>query len=224
MSIPLNKYSGRLDELSDADNKRDVNAIREYIIAEENACSAVANIPSIVRQVLINIWEKPRTRFHQNEVRESKKIGAVPIKFNSKLLLIPWSGEAFKSFKATRDVSGLELEHVMPLSAMWEKLKELHKECSNGKEWVTNAAGHLINNYMLAVVTKEQHQAINSVGLKSTGTEGDPFGRYRMAKKRMDEKGDGVAFDLDAFVMPGMAAPDFQQQLEALQEEAIYKD
>jgi hypothetical protein len=203
-------YYGRLDEASNEKMKSDVAIIRTYIRAEKKAAMSAPNRrpPPIARKVLTSIWEKPRIDFHRAEKKKFRKLD-----LRNKLLLIPWSIEAFEYAKTYYSVRGLILEHVTPIDWMWRKLKELDVDPDNSdvlkddEMWELNATTYLFNHYMVAVLTGEQSTAIDAVrDLKRTGYEPNPFIRYRYAEKQIDiARAKGrvkPSFSVAKFVLP----------------------
>jgi hypothetical protein len=193
--------------------KSDAALIRTYIRAEkEVAASALGpKSPSIARAVLTCIWEAPRIGFHADALLEA---GFPKGPFSNKLLLIPWSIEAFNHWKANLSVSGLTLEHVTPIDWMWQELKKLDTDPDDGSlveqdQWELAAANYLFHHYMLAVVTDEQAGAIDRSGYKKTGVPLNPFLRYALAETWMNENR-GIpdikpvpTFSTKRFVLPG---------------------
>ncbi len=203
--------TGRLDETTNEQMKSDVAVIRTYIRAEKLAAAAAPERkpPSIARTVLTSIWETPRIDFHRAEKTAFRKI-----KFRSKLLLIPWSAEAFEHAKSTNSVTGLVLEHVTPIDAMWQELKELDLDpdeadgLADDELWGMSATGYLFNHYMVAVLTKEQATAIDFIPtVRNTAFGTNPFLRYLYAQGKMDKARTPdnplPAFSVDRFVLPG---------------------
>jgi hypothetical protein len=204
---------GRLDETVHADMMSDAALIRRYIRIEKEAADASApgrKLPSIARTVLTSVWESPRIGFHRSAL-DSTDFNLKD--FGRKLLLIPWSVEAFERWNSTHSAAGLVLEHVTPIDWMWQKLKELDidpdEPCGLTKEedWQLHAASFLVRHYMLAVLTREQASKIDAEGLKKTGVEHNPFLRYRQAEYKMDAKraqGSEIpAFSTKRFIVPG---------------------
>lgn len=202
---------GRLDETTLAEMRSDVAIIRNYIRAEKATTTSAPGrtLPPIAREVLTSVWESPRTGFHRDARTCFRRIN-----FRNKLLLIPWSAEAFEHAKSTNSFTGLVLEHVTPIDAMWQKLKELDADSEESDRvladdmWETSAASYLVNHYMLAVLTKEQATAIDAIPtLRSTGFEPNPFLRYHHAESEMEKNRtrghSSPDFSVKRFVIPG---------------------
>lgn len=216
MNDPL---AGVLDPISQEETDRDLRAILAYVRAEQQAL--VLNPgrarPSIARSVLTTIWQTPRTNFHREQIT-----GRMGFAFGSKLLLVPWSMEAFDRLKSQNSVNGLILEHVTPIDAMWKRLVEL-AEVEDDEDWVSEAQHYLTKNFTVAVVTKEQAAAIDAVGLRKQGFEGKPFVRYQRAaeliRERAAEFAPGLALDVARFMHPGLGVSKHVEELARVDEE-----
>lgn len=216
-----NPRLGRLDPTSIEDGLRDAALIRKYIrLQKQTKASAPGRpAPAIAREVLLKVWEAPRTAFHD----EALKSFAVKPAFRKKLLWIPWSIEAAERWDETRTVAGLVLEHVTPIDWMWRHLtdwdddfedptSDVHPSPGWGQPspvWEDWAAGYLNDVWTVAVVTQKQATAIDLHGSRTTGCNSNPFTRYRMAEQAMNEaraKGEPVPpFSTAKFVLPGHA-------------------
>lgn len=198
--------AGRLDESTPEDATRDLAIIWSYIQAEKHASDQRpgTTVPAIARAVLTSVWEAPRVTFHREELQ-----GLTGVNFRSKLLLIPWSMEAFESLRGTDEVAGLILEHVMPVDALWARLVALVEETESEEEWALEAYAYLSKNYTLAVVTRAQASAIDLHASRATGVEGRPFLRYERAGQVLRElaaRGETtVSLDVTRFVHSGLA-------------------
>lgn len=156
-------------------------------------------------------WEAPRIGFHAVALLEA---GIPKGHFSKKLLLIPWSIEAFNHWKTNLSASGLTLEHVTPLDWVWKELINLDTDPHDGSQieqgqWELDAANYLFHHYMLAVVTDEQAGAIDRSGYKKIGILRNPFLRYALAETWMNENR-GISdikpvptFSTKRFVLPG---------------------
>lgn len=206
-------HAGQLDPAGREATHHDLQVIREYISAENHARVILGErkAPSIERAVLTTVWEKPRTAFHS---KQKKLIG--DFEFGSKLLLIPWSMEAYSSLHEKNSVKGLLLEHVTPLSFMWKELVKIDSESPTEDDWFVEAEGYLNNHYRLAVLTTAQAAAIDRAGHRQKGTPGNPFFRYQ---KAIESPRFNVSLDLDKFVQPGVLE-DVHVDLRPLEEES----
>lgn len=199
-------HAGRLDEIGQAETNRDLRIIKQYIEAEEYTKTQRPDksVPSIARNVLVSVWERPRVGFHREEF-----VGHSGLAFGSKLLLIPWSAEALERMKLNKSVADLVLEHVTPVEALWSKLRELHKESDTYEDWVRSAQWYLNEHYTLAVITKEQAKAIDAAGFKTRGFPNNPFARYVAASAKISQNAAPgkatVQFDVERFCHPGFA-------------------
>lgn len=206
--------AGLLDEISQDETDRDLAAILAYIRAEERALATTPGRgkPSIARSVLMTFWQKPRTGFHRQEIEGRKGVD-----FRSKLLLVPWSIEAFDRCEQQKNVRGLILEHVTPIDAIWKSLLVLRAESESDAEWAGEAQAYLRANYALAVLTKEQAYAIDAVGLQTVGFKGKPFLRYHQAAERIRDNeaagGPSAGLDVARFTHPGLCAEDYAEEL-----------
>lgn len=222
VNVVADRNAGLLDEIPQDETDQDLAAILGYIRAEQRALARNPGRgrPSIARSVLTTIWQKPRTEFHREEVA-----GRIGSSFGSKLLLIPWSIEAFAKFNSQNDSTNLVLEHVTPIDALWNQLVELEKESEDDKTWAREAQAYLRTNYALAVVTRAQASAIDKVGLRKTGFKGRPFLRYQEAAclicKGATEGGPHVSLDVAKFVYPGLAVKEHTVELVKEDEDEV---
>jgi hypothetical protein len=203
--------AGRLDEVSQEETGQDVSTILNYIQTEDRVVDERPDRtrPSIARAVLTSFWEKPRIGFHRAHLR-----GHDHIEFGSKLLLIPWSVEAFQSMREEHSVEGLVLEHVTPIDALWKRLHDLGTPGDpvrpGDEDWPLEAESYLRRNYVLAVVTKGQDQELNAANFKTDGPDGFgkyPFLRYLRATEKNREAGRKATLDVKRFVYPGFGDP-----------------
>jgi hypothetical protein len=114
--------------------------IRQYLRLDKGARRLLGGqrSPSIARAVLTALWESPRVGFHRNEHR-----GLKGIDLRGKLLLIPWSIEAFDPLGAQGGVKDLVLEHVTPIEALWSELGRLDDIAADENDWLNYAEGYL---------------------------------------------------------------------------------
>lgn len=198
--------AGRLD--GGPSTERDLNVIRSYLRTEKEAARNLGfdrKPPSIARAVLEKIWQEPRVGFHSKELRDAKKS-----LWRTKLLLVPWSEEAFDLYVGQKSVAGLRLEHVTPIDAIWRELSAIDDSSADEAEWLQEAGAYLWVHYVVAVLTKEQAAAIDGAGFKKVGYPKRPFLRYAAAITAMQEHAAkngtlAVPLDLSRFVHPGMA-------------------
>lgn len=139
-----------------------MNLIRGYVRAEIAARAEMEGAPpSISRTVFTDVWEPPRLHFHRQETQ-----GLVGIDLRNKVLLVPWSVEAADQMKRNVNVTGLILEHVTPVHALWKKLKDIHheaeaiaedSECESDGDayWDEKAIDYLRVNFVLSVLISE---------------------------------------------------------------------
>lgn len=213
-------HAGVLDPISQEETDRDLGTILTYIRAEKHALAKNPgrSRPSIARSVLKTIWQQPRTKFHREQFSGRKGFD-----FGSKLLLVPWSIEALARLKSQNSVKGLVLEHVTPIDVIWKRLVELEGELENEEDWAGEAQRYLGLNFTVAVVTKEQADAIDAVGLRKEGFEGRPFYRYYQAAERIRKKaaagGPQISLDVTRFTHPGLDASRHIQELVKEDEE-----
>ncbi|KFI89600.1 hypothetical protein BISA_2327 [Bifidobacterium saguini DSM 23967] len=210
--------AGKLDGLAQsAANDADLDNIRRFVrldaaIRRQTTGGTYDRTrPSIERQVLVSFWEKPRTGFHYEQTAGLLQ----PIDFGSKLLDIPWSSQAFNTFKRNNNVKGLHLEHVTPIKQLWQCLLEIEKAdtTKNGTDWRREAGAYLRNNYRVAVVTEDEAKGIDRYFSRDRNPFRDaqtPFKRYEAAinKARKKKAGDRIwaatkALDTSKFVHPG---------------------
>lgn len=167
----------QLDPLGAAEDLRDLETIWVYLEAQERSIElrGPGGAPSVGRAVLEKVWQAPRLGFHRDE----KKAGA-QVNLGSKVLAVPWSKEALERYQLQGSVTGLILEHVFPIKALWAHLRNLKAEDggSTFDEWADEASEFLRRHFTLAVITREQDKAIEKVGLKETGFQKLPFQRY----------------------------------------------
>lgn len=220
LNVTTHPHAGVLDPISQEETDRDLRTILAYIHAEKHALATNPgrSRPSIARSVLTTIWQQPRTKFHREQI-----CGRKGFDFGSKLLLVPWSIEALDRLKSQNSVKGLVLEHVTPIDAIWKRLVELEGESENEEDWAGEAQRYLAVNFTVAVVTKEQADAIDAVGLRKEGFEGRPFYRYYRAAKLIRERsaagGPHIALDVARFTHPGLDASRYIQELVEEDEE-----
>lgn len=202
MNVLTYPYAGCLDVISPEETKRDLRAILGYIRADKRAVELRAkhSNPSIARAVLTAIWQEPRTGFHRQETDGRKGI----FYFGSKLLLVPWSLEAFERMKAQNNTEGLILEHVMPIDAIWKDLTALEATTDTGT-WALEAEAYLRTNFTLAVVTTEQARAVDAAGFRKVGIAGRPFARYFQAAQKVHKNATSkdTPPNVEKFVHPG---------------------
>lgn len=221
---------GRLDPSTPEDGIRDATLIRGYIrLQKQGQASAPARpVPAIAREVLLKIWEAPRTAFNEEALRSFSKRPDL----RNKLLWIPWSIEAALHWQTSKSAEGLVLEHVTPIEWMWQRLRDLDEEFLDPNSdihpdpgwghpspiWEDWAAGHLQDWWTVAVVTRDQATAIDSYASRTKPYQQDPaeryhvpnpFGRYRMAQAAMDAARkvgkSEPSFSTARFVLPGHA-------------------
>lgn len=197
--------AGQLDPVNT--NERDLRIIRAYLRTEAEVTKRLGSAgkaPSIARAVLGKVWQEPRVGFHGRNLAGRNKSD-----FGTKLLLVPWSEEAFKEFKRQGSVKGLRFEHVTPVDALWKQLHKIHNESKTEEEWIDVAGQYLQTHFVVAVLTKKQAFAIDRVGLKQTGFYGMPFQRYAEAAQKLKDEAaktvePPVVLNLDRFVHPGV--------------------
>lgn len=185
MNVLTTFAAGQLDPLGPEETDADLSAILHWLRASK-AAAAVAparGVPGIARLVLERYWQLPRSEFHYQNLGGRRK-GVT----GNKLILIPWSEEAFKVYRKSRSVSDLRTEHVTPIDAIWKKLMQLLQEVGDDDcEWKARAGDYLQQNFTLAVITREQALAIDTF-TRTGAFEGEPFRRYELAAKQIRVK------------------------------------
>lgn len=192
--------AGQLDPATPEETRSALMLIRQFLRLDKSVRQQLngQSSPPIARAVLTTLWESPRVGFHRSERR-----GLKGVDLRGKLLLIPWSIEAFDLLKAQGGVKNLVLEHVTPVESLWSQLGRIDEEAEDEAGWLTNAEGYLVEHYTLAVLTRTQAAAIDSLpNFKTRGWPRRPFMRYVAAQELLPQS---VSFDVGNFVHPGRA-------------------
>ena len=198
-SLRSNSNLGRLDGLSDERDRADAGRIHDLMSVALGPSRTDTASSGFKRLVLQDYWERPRVRGLR---------GLTPRSTGRYYMLLPWSEKAFLTFKIARangaeSLSGLVLEHVAPLSALWDHLAEGLKDPADDREdWIRHARGTLFNFYRLAVLTKDEAAAIDCarIGIGDNRSRAlrnfmpgwvvsDPFVRYWVAQEQVQSVG-----------------------------------
>lgn len=187
--VDLNKSLpyGLLDDLNDPIRDYiDLGMIRQYVRLDIKADGLMDDFyrrskPQMARTVLTSFWQEPRIGFHTAELDKLPD----KIEMGSKLLLIPWSEKAYRTFKDTGRCKGLRLEHVVPIQQLWMKLIDIEKDetTETFEDWKREAGTYLKYNYRLAVVTEDEAKGIDRYAERDKNPFAPkcPFQRYQQA-------------------------------------------
>jgi len=214
--------AGQLDPRNNpAHTEADLIAIRGYVSAYRNGRSAVTSAtgPAIARPVLEKYWQYPRCGFNAGAKQELDS----GFTLGGKLLLIPWSEEAFVRANAQRSTTGLILEHVTPITCLWDELIRIDEASEDDAEWQGEAGKYLQETFLLAVITADQDAILNATGWKQAGVPRplNPFLRYEWASQQIQTASTPTglkapapaALDVARFVHPGPALRLQEQEL-----------